>query len=97
MVGRDVVIRADRRVLGRPLLHLVRAHIHGLNELPLEPALRAVRCKAALRGADSRYSSTHRPQGTVTRSARFLVVDAEVRIIRKKVELVTETLNDRAS
>ena len=96
LVERDVVICANWRVLGRPLLHLVGADIHRLDELPLEPARGAVGCESALRGADSRDSTSHRSQGTVTGSARFLVVDAEVRVVREEVELVTKALDHGA-
>ena len=54
---------------------------------------RAVGCEAALRRANSGNGLSHCPQRTITWSARFLVVDAEVRVIREEIELVTEALD----
>src|SRR5207253_11323205 len=48
LVEGDVAIGAYGRVRGRPLLHLIRADIHGLNKSPLEPTRRAVGREAAL-------------------------------------------------
>ena len=46
--------------------------------------------------ADSRDRASHRSQRTVTRRACFLVVDAKVRVVGEKVELVTQALDHRA-
>ena len=96
LVERNVMICADRRVLRRPFLHLVRAGIHRLDELPLKPALRAVGSEAALRGADSRDGAPHRSQRAIARRARFLVVYTEVGVVREEIELVAEALDHAA-
>ena len=67
-----------------------------MNELPLKPALRAVGSEAALRDADSRDGAPHRSQRAIARRARFLVVYAEVGVVREEIELVAEALDHAA-
>ena len=50
-----------------------------------------------LRPADSGDGAPHRSQRPVTGSARFLVVDAKVGVVREKIEPVTEPLDHGAS
>src|SRR5205807_6216989 len=90
-------IGAYRRVRGRTLLHLIRDDIHGLNKCPLEPTRHAVGLEAALVRADPGDRASYRTERPVARSARFLVIDAKVRVVGKEVELVAEAFDHRAT
>src|SRR5205807_3100497 len=97
LVKRDVVVRAGGRVRGRALLHLIRADIDRLNKSPLKPSGGAVGFESALLRADSCDCASHGSERSVAGSARFLVIDAKVRVVRQKIELVAEALDHRAT
>ena len=87
-----VMIAANRGVVGRIFLHLVRSHIHRLHILPLKSALRAISSEIMLQLTGTQHIAAF---GAVTRSARFLVVDAEIGIIGEKIEVIAESFEDR--
>ena len=89
----DIALRSHRCIVRRPLLHLVRAHVHRLNELPLESARAAETCQPALRRADARDGVACAAQRTEARRACFLVVDAKIGIVRKKIEFISKCLD----
>ena len=75
---------------------MIRTNINRLDVLPLEPAGSAVGRESPLYRADSGDRIARRSQRPVARRAGFLIVDAEIRVVRKKIKLVTETLDDCA-
>src|SRR6516225_4832344 len=88
-VKSDVVISPDGRVFGRSLLHLVRVDVHRLNVLPMEPALCAVVLEIVLWSSDPGDVAAHR---AIAWRACLLIVDAEIGVVREKIELVAECL-----
>ena len=90
----DITIRASRCSIGWILLHLVGADVHGLYILPLEPALAAVGVKVVLSLTDTGYIAA---DWTIARGSRLLVVNAEIRVVRKEIEFVAQSVDDRAS
>lgn len=84
-VKSDVVSIANRSVIGRPRLHLVRSDVNRLHVAPLESTLAAVALEIVLAFTYARDIATSR---TVAGRARLLVVDAEVGIIGKKIKPV---------
>src|SRR4029077_15382242 len=87
------MIATHRGSLGRLFLHLVRADVYRLYVRPLKPALGTVARKIVLWRADPAHISS---DGTVTGSAGFLIVNAEIGVVSQKVELVAELLDYRA-
>src|SRR6476646_3661295 len=85
----DVVIAPKGGVFGRSLLHLIRVDVYRLNVLPLELALGAVVFKIVRWSANAGDVATHR---AITWSAGLLIVDAEIRVVSEKIELVAECL-----
>src|ERR1700678_4518164 len=82
-IGCHVVRVIVRNSFRRVFLHLVRAHIHGLYELPLESSLTAVTLQGSLVGADSsdcaaRGTASQRPSAG---SAGLRVVYAEIGVV----------------
>src|SRR5689334_18928482 len=86
-VKSDVVIPPDGRIFGRSLLHLIGADVHRLNVPPLEPAPGAVVLEIVLWSANAGDVATYR---AIAWSACLLIVDAEIRVVSEKIELVAE-------
>src|SRR5439155_24628325 len=95
--GKIVVIGIGY-AFSRILVHLVRAGIDRLDELPLESSRAAI----ALQPSLGRYNPGYRAarwaatQRASTGSARFLVFHAEVGVVRQEIEFIAQGLDDCA-
>jgi hypothetical protein len=97
-IGRDASRVSDWRIVGRALLHLVRTDKDRLKQAELKSPARAAALEDRLRlrvlgVADSGDVAPDRP---ITRAAGLLAVDAEIRVVGEKIELVAQRLNHGA-
>src|SRR6185436_20678356 len=86
------------RIVGRALLHFVRTDKDWLKEAELKSPARAPALEDRFRLSllcipDPGDVASDRP---IARAAGLLAVDAEIRIVGEKIELVAERLNDGA-
>src|SRR5215469_16841932 len=88
----DVVIASHRSVIGRPFLHLIRSYVDRLHISPLKSAVGAIGVQVMLIFACSEHIAALRP---IAWGSRFLVVNAEVRVVSKKIKFVAESLYHR--
>ncbi len=97
-VETDIVVIGIGDALRRILLHLIRAGIDGLHKLPLKSPGTAITLQPPLRCPNSSYRVARwiAAQRAIARSARFLIVDAEVRVISEEIVLVPQRIYDSA-
>ena len=97
-IERDILRVSDWRIVGRALLHFVRTDKDRLKQAELKSPARAAALEdrfrlSVLRVPDSGDVASDRP---IARAAGLLGVDAEIRIVGEKIELVAQRLNDGA-
>src|SRR5947209_8176377 len=83
----DVARVGVGEAFGRAFLHLDGAGVDRLGEAPLETAGAAITVEAALVLSDSGDVAA---EGAGAGSAGLLIIDAEIRVIGEKVELIAE-------
>src|SRR5262245_60591784 len=97
-IERDTSRISRWRSVGRALLHFVRTDKDRLCKAELKSPARAAAVEdrfrlSVLRIPDPRDVAADRP---IARATRLLAVDAEIRVVGEKIELVAKCLNDGA-
>src|SRR6188508_3206367 len=97
-IERDMFRVSGGRIVGRSFLHFVRTDEDRLIQTELKSPSSAAAVENRFRlsvpsVADSGDVASDRP---IARAARLLAVDAEIRIVGKKIELVAQRSNDSA-
>src|ERR1700733_13286018 len=91
-VCRHVVSVGLRNSFRREFLHLICAHIHRLDKLPLEPALAAETLQISLLRANASYFPARgaASQRSGAGSAGLRIVYTEIGVVRQHIELVAQ-------